>query len=92
MAGDHLAAAEELIARLRSEGRAILTDVDHMYVVLNATPDTAEILDTYIDQSVYVDAHTHEPVSSPTGQKLKELYSLAKTDGTWRVVDLVRDV
>ena len=91
MAGDHLAAAEELIARLRSEHRGILTDVHHRYVVLDATQDAAEVMDTYVDQSVYVDAQTHVPVSSPTGQTLNELYGFTKTDGTWRVVTLVRD-
>jgi len=90
MAGDHLAAVQDRISELRAEGRAIETEVEHKYVVVQASTDSAEVADTYLDQSVYVDAQTHAPITSPTGQRLTELYSLTKVDGTWRVVDLVR--
>ena len=90
MAGDHLAAVEELISELTAEGHAIETDVDHKYVVIQASTESAQVADSYLDQSVYVDAQTHVPITSPTGQRLTELYSLSKIDGTWRVVDLVR--
>jgi hypothetical protein len=90
MSGDHLAAAEELIAELRSEGRAIQTQVAHNYVVISASNENAKVADSYIDESVYVDAQTHAQLSAPTGQRLNELYVMANADGTWRVVDLVR--
>jgi hypothetical protein len=90
MAGDHLAAVQELISELSAEGRAIETEVDHKYVVVQASSESAQVADTYLDESVYVDAHTHAPITSPAGQRLTELYSFTKVDGTWRVVDLVR--
>jgi len=90
MAGEHLAAAEQLIDELRSEGRAIVTDVDHHYAVVRASPDTAQIADTYVDQSIYVDPQSHSPLTGPANDKLQELYEMNKIDGTWRVVSLVR--
>ena len=90
MAGDHLAAVQKLISELIAEGHAIETKVDHKYVVLQATTNSAQVADSYIDDSVYVDAQTGAAISSPTGERLTELYSLTKIDGTWRVVDLVR--
>lgn len=90
MAGEHLAAVQDRISELRAEGHAIQTDVDHTYVVVEASEDTATVVDKYIDQSVYVDSQTHNPISSPTGQTMIEQYSFAKIGGFWRVVSLVR--
>lgn len=90
MAGDHLASAEDLIAQLRIEGRAILTDVTHKYVVLDATSDTATVLDEYVDNSVYVDPLTHDKLTQPQGDTLKEQYEMNKIDEAWKVVTLIR--
>src|SRR5207237_10507699 len=51
MAGDHLAAVQERIDELRADGHAIQTDVDHKYVIVEATDDNAKLVDTYVDQS-----------------------------------------
>jgi hypothetical protein len=90
MAGEHLAAAEELIAQLRSEGRAIRTDVTHNYVVLEATQTRAEIADEYTDDSIYVDMTSRQSLTGPVGALVKEQYQMDKIDGSWRVVNLVR--
>jgi hypothetical protein len=90
MAGDHLAAIQELIDELRAEGHAIQTSIDHKYVVVEATSNTAKVVDKYVDQSVFIDLQTHSPITSPTGQAMTELYSFDKLDGTWRVVGLAR--
>ena len=90
MAGDHLLAAEELIAQLRSEGRAILTDVKHNYVILRASPDEAEIADEYTDDSIYVDITSRQKLTQPVGDIVKEQYQMDRIDGSWRVVSLVR--
>ena len=90
MAGEHLAAAEELIGQLRAEGHAIQTSIDHKYIVVEANSTDATLVDRYVDQSVWVDAQTHFPITSPTGQVFTEQYSFSKLDGTWRVVSLAR--
>src|SRR5262249_33912720 len=90
VAGDHLAALEERIVELRSESRAIDTDVEHKYAVIEASGDEAKVADTYVDHSVYIDVRTHGRLTSPTDQVLNELYGLRKSDGSWRVVSLVR--
>jgi hypothetical protein len=90
MAGDHLVAVEKLIEQLRTEGHALLTDVDHKYAIVSASADEAEIADTYTDSSVYVDPSSHEVLSQPANDVLQEQYRMTRIDGTWRVVSLVR--
>jgi hypothetical protein len=90
MAGDHLAAAEDLIRQLRSEGRAIRTDVTHKYVVLEATQNRAQIADEYTDDSIYVDMTSRQNLTEPVGALVKEQYQMDKIEGSWRVVSLVR--
>jgi hypothetical protein len=90
MAGDHLKAVETRIEKLRSDGQAIQTEVEHNYVVVDASSEDAEVADSYLDHSVYIDAQTHVPISSATGLRLNELYRLNKHTGSWRVVDLER--
>jgi hypothetical protein len=90
MAGDHLAAVQKLITELQSEGRAIQTDVEHHYAVSGAAGDRAEVTDTYISNSVYVDLATRAPLSEPTADHVGETYELSRLGGTWKVVTLVR--
>jgi len=90
MAGEHLTSVEKFIEQLRSEGHALLTDVDHKYAVVSASVDAAEIVDTYTDTSVYVDPNSHAVLSQPANDVLQEQYQMARIDGTWRVISLVR--
>lgn len=90
MAGEHLADAEDLIAQLRNEGRAIETKVSHKYVVFQATDTTAKIADQYVDDSIYIDPTSHAELSQAQGGTLLEQYDMEKIDGTWKVVSLVR--
>jgi hypothetical protein len=88
MDGTHLKTVEDLINDLNSEGRAIETNVAHNYTVLEASNDSAKIVDVYISNSVYVDIHDHTQISEPTGDRVTELYDLTRLDGTWKVVSL----
>jgi hypothetical protein len=90
MAGEHLSAAEDLIEQLRSEGRAIQTNVSHNYVVIDASTDAAKVADDYTDDSVYVDATTRTELTQPTGATIREQYQMNKIEGIWRVTSLVR--
>jgi len=90
MAGEHLADGQQLIAELRSEGRAIQTDVEHHFSVIQASSDSARVADTYIDHSVYVDPVSHDPVSAQADGTVREVYEMNKIDGAWRIVSIDR--
>jgi hypothetical protein len=91
MSGDHLIAARDLVTQLRTEGRAIQTNVSHNYVVISATDTNATIADEYLDNSVYIDLTSHADLSKATGTTVREEYKMEKQDGSWRVVSLLRD-
>jgi hypothetical protein len=91
MSGDHLTAAEDLVSELRSEGRAVQTNVIHNFVVLSASSSDAKVADEYVDNSIYVDTESHAALSQPTGATVREEYEMEKQNGSWRVVSLVRD-
>ena len=88
MDGAHLQSVEGLIRDLNSEGRAIETNIEHNYIVLEVSTDSAKIADTYISNSVYVDSHNHAQLTEPTGDRVTEVYDLSRVDGTWKVVSL----
>ena len=90
MADDHLAAAQELVGQLKSEGRAIRTDVSHNYAIVQGNATEALIIDDYVDRSTYLDAGSRETLTKPTNGSLLEQYRLRKIDGVWRVISLVR--
>jgi hypothetical protein len=89
MAGDHLEGVTKRIDELRNEGRAIKTDVQHQYQLISLKNNTAQIVDDYISNSIYVDPITQQPLSDPVADELRVLYQLNKMDGTWKVVDSV---
>src|SRR6266851_1387349 len=90
MDGDYLINIEQLIDQLRSENRAIKTQVVLDYTVIQATVDTARVVDYYKDDSVYVKIGTEEPLSTSTADQLSVLYRLRKFPDGWKVVDSVR--
>jgi hypothetical protein len=90
MADEHLEAVAKFIAELRSENRAVQTKVTHSYMFTSISPVEARILDTYVDNSVYVDPGSGARLSEPVGNSLKELYTMSKSDGAWRVVSVIR--
>jgi hypothetical protein len=90
MAGDHLSNITQLIDELAQEKRAIKTDVDHEYSVVQITGDSAQLVDDYISNSLYVDPITRQPLTAPASDELRVLYRLNKFDGKWKVVDSVR--
>jgi hypothetical protein len=90
MDGSHLTSVQTLIGQLQSEGRAIESDVEHSYTVLEVTTDAAKVADTYVSNSVYVSPLTHAVLSQPTGDNVRELYDLNRIGGTWKVVKLAK--
>ncbi len=90
MDGDYLTNIEQLIDELRSENRAIKTQVALNYTVVQATSDTASVVDFFQDNSIYVKIGTEEPLSTSTADQLRVLYRLRRFPDGWKVVDSVR--
>jgi hypothetical protein len=87
-----LTALQQNIVDFRSQGRALMTNVQHNFTVVSVDGDVAQVTDQYRDSSVYVDPTTHEPLpgevapSSPENAPLvRVVYRLEHVDGTWKV-------
>ena len=81
---------QQLIEQLRNEGRAIKTQVVLNYTVVGSTGDTANVIDHFEDNSIYVKIGTEDPLTTSTADQLFVLYRLRKFPGTWKVIDSVR--
>ncbi len=90
MAGEHLDAVLAQIQTLRAQGRALVTDVQHHFAVLEATHDHAWVGDNYVTNSVFVDSQTRTQLNEPGGGSIQEYYELARIEGEWKVVSLAR--
>jgi hypothetical protein len=89
MDGVYLASVRQRIDELRSEGRAIKTHVILNYSVIQASRESATVVDDFEDDSVYVKLGTDEPLSEPTSDQVRTLYKLQYSSGIWKVVDSV---
>jgi hypothetical protein len=90
MEGDYFDNIAHLIEQLRTEGRAIKTQVILDYSIIQATSEAASVVDHVEDNSVYVSIGTEDPLSLPTGDQLRILYRLRRFPEGWKVVDSVR--
>jgi hypothetical protein len=90
MDGEYLNDTRDLIDQLQAEGRAIKTQVSLNYTVVEASTDTATIVDNFVDNSVYVTAGTDDALSDPTADHLSVLYRLNRISDSWKVVQSVR--
>jgi hypothetical protein len=88
--GDYLASISDRIVELRAEGKAIKTHVILDYSVLAVSQSLATIVDDFEDDSVYVRVGTEDPISEPTGDQIRTVYTMSKSSGVWKVVDSVR--
>jgi hypothetical protein len=93
MTGPRLQRGLQEIADLHAQGRAVQLVVDNRPVVLEIRGDLALISDEYENNSYYIDPVTKEPVgATPVGSEtLKDLITLQRVDGVWKVRDGVRE-
>jgi len=97
---DEVATGEELaqlgsdIERLRGEGRAIKTEVQHDFSVVQFDGVEAQVFDRYRDFSTYVDPNTKQSLAGESRPSSAEnaplnsiLYHLRKDGGKWKVAD-----
>src|SRR6266542_984935 len=89
-ADEHLQQLLSFIEELRGQGRALLTDVQHRYVVLEGSDSKAVVGDTYLTNSIFVNAATHVPLTDPPSDNITEFYTLARLNGVWKVVEVLR--
>jgi hypothetical protein len=90
MDGEHLAAVSQAIEQLRSEGRAIKSELSLNYTVIQADAEMATVFDHIDDNSYYVQAGTEQPLTQPAKGVLTGLFRLRKNSGVWKVVESVR--
>lgn len=90
MDGDYLVNTQQLINDLRTEGRAIKTQVVLSYSVVSTTSESSSVLDDVEDNSIYVNIGTEDPITSPKADQIRVVYRLNNLSGAWKVVDSVR--
>jgi hypothetical protein len=86
-AGEELERIREEIETLRSQGVALRTVVEHNFVVVEASPDSASLVDELTNNSFYVDPETKQPSqASGSGEVLRDTFFFEKVGGRWVVV------
>ena len=89
--GEELDRIREEIEDLRSQGLALKTVVEHDFVVVEASEESATLLDEIVNNSFFIDAETKEPPQAEgSGEVLRDTFYLEKIDGQWMVVRSTR--
>jgi hypothetical protein len=89
--GEELDRIREEIEGLRSQGLALKTVVEHDFVLVEASEESATLLDEIVNNSFYIDAETKEPPQAEgSGEVLRDTFYLEKIDGHWMVVRSTR--
>lgn len=93
MTGPRLERGLREIADLHSQGRAVELVLGSNPVVLEIRGDLALISDEYENNSYYIDPITKKPMgaTSTGSETLKDLITLQRVDGVWKVRDGVRE-
>jgi hypothetical protein len=95
--GDELQFLKDEIEKDRAAGRALDTEVEHHFSVVQLQSDQADVADAYRDSSIFVDVKTGEPLpgqlrpaTPEDAPVVKEVYHLRLGTGadgtsTWKV-------
>jgi hypothetical protein len=90
--GERLEEAQAEVANLRTSGRAAKIQVRHSFIILRASGSEATIRDQYVNSSYLIDPTTKQPIGTPgQSQTAVVTYTLRRVDGTWKVVEAVRE-
>ena len=89
--------AEELLNVRRNElqsriqdRRAALVYVEHDYEIELTGPDTALVIDTYVNHQVLVDPDTKVPIEDDPNSTIVDAFSARRIDAKWVLFDLER--
>lgn len=86
--GEQLERIREEIEGFRDQGVALRTVVEHDFIVVEATPTTATVVDEIVNNSFFVDPVTKDPPTAEgSGEMFTDTYQLEKADDQWIVVD-----
>ncbi len=84
--GEQLERVRAEIEGFRAQGLALRVRVEHDFVVVEASEDSATVTDTIVNNSFFVDAVTKEPPEgTSSGEILEDTYRLEKIGGQWMV-------
>lgn len=83
--GSALEVRKAEIADLAKLQTPVRVRVDHDYEVVLVNADTAFVLETYLNHSVYLDGATMQPIEPDPNNVLEREYVLRKEPGGWRV-------
>lgn len=90
--GDPLYTKEEMaIEKMKRDGEARQLKFDHKIKVELVAPDRAYVIDTLTEDSVGLDAKTKKPVWKMNPRTYTVRFELRKTDGKWKIIDVVRN-
>jgi hypothetical protein len=75
------------LTRRVNEGRAAAVSVEHDYTIDITGPDTAAIVDSYVNHQVLIDPETKVPVESDPNERLVDAFTARLVDGRWLIFD-----
>ena len=91
-ADNGLSRVQEEVADFQRRKAAVRVRVTHSLLVFDVTDTDAKIYDEILDQSFLVDPTTKLPSeSSNQGTLVKDTFILKRIDGTWKVVEHLRN-
>ena len=88
-AGPALELVRADVQKLHADNTPARMRVEHSYEI-EVADEIARIVDKYLNHSVLVDADSGEPTEADPNKRVNYEYTLQETEGTWKVVDIVR--
>lgn len=89
--GERLDEIREEVEGFRAQGVALRTVVEHDFVVIEASENTATVSDEIVNNSFFVDPETKEPPTAEgSGETFTDNYRLEKVGDKWIVVQGTR--
>jgi len=89
-AGSSFGTRREEIQQRMAEGRAALVRLDHDYDITIVDPDTASVIDHFVNHQVLIDPATKEPIEDDPNEVVLVNFQLKRIDGTWKVTLIQR--
>jgi hypothetical protein len=92
-AGPELARLQQRIEDDKAQNRATLVKTQHTFAVSWARDGQAQVVDRYVDMSIWVDPTTHEQLPGQAQPSIdsapihRVVDNLQLIDGTWKVTD-----
>jgi len=76
----------EIERRVR-DGHAALVRLEHNYQIDMTGPDTAAVIDRYVNHQVLIDPVTKQPTEEDPNETLVDVFSARLVNGSWLIFD-----